>query len=131
MRVLLVGSASSRARMRTQLAAASIDVVAEFGSLSAARESDLESDAIIISPGAPIDHGRVEDAGGVEDPLTPREVQVLELLAEGLPNKAIADRLKISDQTVKFHVSSISTKLGAANRTDAVRRAVRRGLITL
>ena len=52
---------------------------------------------------------------------------MLELLAEGLPNKAIADRLKISDQTVKFHVSSISTKLGAANRTDAVRRAVRRG----
>ncbi len=66
-----------------------------------------------------------------EEPLTPREVQVLELLAEGLPNKAIAARLRISDQTVKFHVSSISGKLGAANRTDAVRRAVRRGLITL
>jgi DNA-binding NarL/FixJ family response regulator len=128
MRVLLVGSASSRARMRAQLAAASIDVVAEFGSLAAARESDLESDAIVVSP---IDHSRIEGAGGVEDPLTPREVQVLELLAEGLPNKAIADRLKISDQTVKFHVSSISAKLGAANRTDAVRRAVRRGLIAL
>ena len=56
---------------------------------------------------------------------------MLELLAEGLPNKAIADRLNISDQTVKFHVSSISAKLGAANRTDAVRRAVRRGLIAL
>ena len=63
--------------------------------------------------------------------LTPREVQVLELLAEGLPNKAIAARLGISDQTVKFHVSAICGKLGAANRTDAVRRAVRRGLITL
>jgi DNA-binding NarL/FixJ family response regulator len=58
-------------------------------------------------------------------------VQVLELLAEGLPNKRIAERLGISDQTVKFHVSSISGKLGAVNRTDAVRRAVRRGLITL
>ena len=55
----------------------------------------------------------------------------LELLAEGLPNKAIAARLQISDQTVKFHVSSISGKLSAKNRTDAVRRAVRRGLITL
>jgi DNA-binding CsgD family transcriptional regulator len=67
----------------------------------------------------------------MEDPLTAREIQVLELLAEGLSNKAIAGRLGISDQTVKFHVSSISGKLGAANRTDAVRRAVRRGLIAL
>jgi len=66
-----------------------------------------------------------------QEALTPREVQVLELLAEGLPNKAIAARLNISDQTVKFHVSAICGKLGAANRTDAVRRAVRRGLITL
>jgi DNA-binding NarL/FixJ family response regulator len=108
--------------------------------VAAARESGLESDAIIISPALPLDDSRVDDAGGVEDypeddltidPLTPREVQVLELLAEGLPNKAIAGRLKISDQTVKFHVSSISAKLGAANRTDAVRRAVRRGLIAL
>ena len=66
-----------------------------------------------------------------QEALTRREVQVLELLAEGLPNKTIAARLSISDQTVKFHVSSICGKLGAANRTDAVRRAVRRGLITL
>ncbi len=58
----------------------------------------------------------------VDEPLTNREVQVLELLAEGLSNKGIATRLAISDQTVKFHVASISGKLGAANRTDAVRR---------
>ena len=140
MRVLLVGSASSRARIRAQLAATSIEVVAEFSSLAAARESGLESDASIMSPGRSIDNIHVEGGRHGDDdteddlkidPLTPREVQVLELLAEGLPNKAIADRLNISDQTVKFHVSSISTKLGAANRTDAVRRAVRRGLITL
>jgi DNA-binding NarL/FixJ family response regulator len=56
---------------------------------------------------------------------------VLELVAEGLPNKTIADRLGISDQTVKFHIASISGKLGAANRTDVVRRAARRGLIAL
>jgi DNA-binding NarL/FixJ family response regulator len=56
---------------------------------------------------------------------------VLDLLAEGLPNKAIAHRLGISDQTVKFHLTSIIGKLGAANRTDAVRRAVRLGLVTL
>jgi DNA-binding NarL/FixJ family response regulator len=56
---------------------------------------------------------------------------VLGLLAEGLSNKTIAGRLGISDQTVKFHVASISGKLGAHNRTEAVRVAVRQGLITL
>jgi DNA-binding NarL/FixJ family response regulator len=56
---------------------------------------------------------------------------VLELLAEGLSNKGIAGRLGISDQTVKFHVASLAGKLGAVNRTDAVRRAARRGLIAL
>jgi DNA-binding NarL/FixJ family response regulator len=138
MRVLLVGSASGRARLRAQLAAASIDVAAEFASMAAARASDVEHDAIVVSSDGPFDESRFDeggepgdDADGVVEPLTQREIQVLELLAEGLPNKAIADRLKISDQTVKFHVSSISAKLGAANRTDAVRRAVRRGLITL
>ena len=95
----------------------------EFDSLAAARASEIDSDAILIAPDA------VEE--GFDEPLTPREVQVLEGLAEGLPNKAIAARLQISDQTVKFHVSSISGKLGARNRTDAVRRAARRGLITL
>ena len=138
MRVLLVGSASGRARLRAQLAAASIDVAAEFASLAAARASDVEYNAIVVSPDGPFDESRFDDGGDpdtevaeVVEPLTQREIQVLELLAEGLPNKAIAARLKISDQTVKFHVSSISAKLGAANRTDAVRRAVRRGLITL
>ena len=63
--------------------------------------------------------------------LSLRETEVLELVAEGLSNKAVAARLGISDQTVKFHLTSLSGKLGAINRTDAVRRAVRRGLITL
>ena len=133
MRVVLVGSPSDRARVRAELNG-SIDVVAEFGSLTAAQESDVDAEAIVIAeqprrsrPWPAPD----QDDGIVEEPLTPREIQVLELLAEGLPNKVIADRLHISDQTVKFHVSSISGKLGAANRTDAVRRAVRRGLITL
>jgi DNA-binding NarL/FixJ family response regulator len=53
------------------------------------------------------------------------------VLAEGLPNKAIARRLGISDQTVKFHLASICGKLGAVNRTDAVRRAIQQGLITV
>ena len=74
--------------------------------------------------------GRRRDQGPL-DQLSPREREVLELMAQGLSNKAIASRLGISDQTVKFHVASIGGKLGAANRTDTVRRAVRRGLIAL
>jgi DNA-binding NarL/FixJ family response regulator len=65
------------------------------------------------------------------EPLTPRELQVLELLAEGLSNKGIAARLGISDQTVKFHVASIAGKLDAPSRTAIVRRAVRLGVLTL
>ncbi len=63
--------------------------------------------------------------------LTPRESQVLALLAEGLTNKAIAYRLSISDHTVKFHVNAILGKLNAQSRTDAVVRATRLGLISL
>ncbi len=63
--------------------------------------------------------------------LTPRETQVLQLLAEGSPNKVIASQLDISEHTVKFHINSIMGKLGAQSRTDAVMRATRSGLILL
>ena len=63
--------------------------------------------------------------------LTPRELEVLHLLAEGLPNKVIAQRLDISEHTVKFHVNTILSKLGAQSRTEAVTRATRLGLILL
>jgi DNA-binding NarL/FixJ family response regulator len=63
--------------------------------------------------------------------LTPRELDVLRLLSEGLPNKTIAHRLGISEHTVKFHVNSILAKLGAQSRTEAVIRATRLGLILL
>jgi len=63
--------------------------------------------------------------------LTTREGQVLALLAEGLTNKAIAQRLTISDHTVKFHVNAILSKLNAQSRTDAVVRATRQGLLSL
>ena len=65
------------------------------------------------------------------DPLTGRETEVLQLLAQGLANKQIALQLSISEHTVKFHVSGIYTKLGVTNRTAAVRLGVRRGLIIL
>jgi DNA-binding NarL/FixJ family response regulator len=63
--------------------------------------------------------------------LTPREHEVLVLLAEGLSNKVIADRLGISEHTAKFHVNAVLAKLGVQRRTEAVVRAARMGLVTL
>src|SRR5947208_12560731 len=65
------------------------------------------------------------------EPLTDRELEVLKLLAQGMPNKEIAAQLFISERTAKFHVSSIMGKLGATNRTEAVSLAAQNGLITL
>jgi DNA-binding CsgD family transcriptional regulator len=149
MRVVLVGAPRDRQRLRTRLDGA-VEVVGEFATLSAARSAGVAFDAILFPPDRPrrpddTDDEDGEPGEGIEtlednhtgetlealEALTAREIQVLELLAEGLSNKAIAARLGISDQTVKFHVASVSGKLGAANRTDAVRRAVRRGLIAL
>ena len=74
---------------------------------------------------------RAAPAGDGVEELTPRELEVLALLAEGIPNKTIARRLGISDHTVKFHVGSVLSKLDAASRTEAVRIGARRGLIAL
>jgi len=154
MRLLLVGTPHERERLRAEMDHASLTIAGEFATLDDARASGMDADGILIADPTlrqaqghpefrrrgmegPLRNndmrlpftGRLDD--DFEEPLTPREIDVLELLAEGLTNKAIAVRLGISDQTVKFHVASICGKLGAANRTDAVRRAVRRGLIAL
>jgi two-component system, NarL family, response regulator YdfI len=63
--------------------------------------------------------------------LTPRELQILRMLSDGLANKAIAAQLSISEHTAKFHVGQILAKLGAETRTEAVTTGIRRGLITL
>jgi DNA-binding NarL/FixJ family response regulator len=123
MKVLLVGSPGERDELRAELAARGIEFAGEFQTLGAARASKITADALVLAPQI--------RRGDVDEPLTPREVEVLELLVEGLSNKAIAVRLHISDQTVKFHVAAISGKLGAINRTDAVRRAIRRGLVSV
>jgi DNA-binding CsgD family transcriptional regulator len=65
------------------------------------------------------------------EPLTPRELQVLELMAKGLANREIAQALGISSHTAKFHVAQILDKLQAATRTEAVRQALRLGFIGL
>jgi DNA-binding NarL/FixJ family response regulator len=130
MRSILVGTRAERDHLHERLGESGIDldVVAEFETVAEARASGIVADAVLMA----MPRVRVEDGEAVfAEPLTPREIDVLELVAQGLPNKRIAERLGISDQTVKFHVASIAGKLGAANRTDAVRRAVRRGMITL
>jgi len=75
------------------------------------------------------------EAGDAPEPLaealTPRELEVLQLLSEGLANKQIALELEISEHTVKFHISSIYSKLWATNRAEAVRLGIQRGLVTL
>lgn len=127
MRVILVGSDRARARVRA-LTNGSLAIVGEAPSLAAARATARGADAWLM---AVDDEGdRANDPLSVE-PLTDREVEVLELLAEGLSNKGIAARLGVSDQTIKFHVASIAGKLGTHNRTETVRLALRRGLITL
>jgi DNA-binding NarL/FixJ family response regulator len=125
MRIILAGPPNARARLRTRINGTPVAIVGEFATVGAARRSGIAADGILLA--------RQEDDEGkiFHEALTAREIEVLERLSEGLSNRAIAERLGISDQTVKFHVASIYGKLGAANRTDAVRRAVRRGLITL
>jgi DNA-binding NarL/FixJ family response regulator len=150
MRIALVGPPAERARLRAQLDA-SVDVVAEYPTLADARAAAIDVDGILLAsePGRFASRLTDETRGRfasrpthtasrptsddeiVDEPLTARELEVLALMAEGLTNKRIAERLGISDQTVKFHVAAIAGKLGAVNRTDAVRRAVRRGLVAL
>lgn len=124
MRVVLIGSAVERAALRAQVEESGLEIAGEAETIGEARAGHFNADAFVV--------GQRNGTVAVQpEALTPRELEVLELLAQGFPNKSIAHELKISDQTVKFHVASIYGKLGAVNRTDAVRRAVRQGLVVL
>jgi DNA-binding NarL/FixJ family response regulator len=79
----------------------------------------------ILSSAPPVE----ADSGGA--PLTPREMEVLRMMADGAANKEIAWKLAISEHTVKFHVASVMGKLNASSRTEAVTRGLRRGLILM
>jgi DNA-binding NarL/FixJ family response regulator len=127
MRVIVIGNAAERRKILVALDASDLEVAGEFASIAEARAAGVSADALL----QPLHAGELTAETVIAETLTRRETQVLELMAEGLSNRAIGDRLGISDQTVKFHVAAIHGKLGAANRTDAVRRAARRGLVAL
>jgi len=95
---------------------------------------------VVLHPDAVREHGRGHDPAFTPEndslaaplePLTDRELQVLHLLADGLGNKAIAQRLAISDHTVKFHLASIYSKLDARSRAEALAQGIRFGLVHL
>ena len=99
-------------------------LLADVPGLRLAQGNEVPHAAVIATPGA-------ERSAEPDAALTPREIQVLRLLAEGASNKSIARRLGISVHTVKFHVASLLDKFEAIGRTDAVTHAVRLGLIQL
>src|ERR1044071_65200 len=96
MRLLLVGRLDKRARLRAELEESSFTIAAEFATLAEARASHVEADAIVFAePQGP----RRFEQEPFEETLTPRELDVLTLLSEGLSNKAIAERLRDGKST--------------------------------
>jgi DNA-binding NarL/FixJ family response regulator len=91
----------------------------------------LDLPAVAATTKGPSAPALAAPAGELQEPLTPRELQVLQLIAQGLPNKGIARALGISENTAKFHVAALTAKLGASGRTEAVTLGARRGLIVL
>jgi len=138
MRILIVGPPARRQQLRAALPEG-IDVAGEAATLSAARALDVDVDAYLMAargttgaePLVSTPARTARAAGPTVETLTPRELQVLALVADGLSNREVGAALGVSDETVKFHLGSVFGKLGASNRTDAVRQALRRGLIPL
>ena len=106
-------------------------IIAAVHAAAAGLEVMPAEDGVAFLPRAPMHEPGLEPAQEIVEPLTPREMDVMEMLAEGLSNKMIAHRLSISDHTAKFHVNSILAKLNAGTRTEAVTRGIRLGLIKI
>jgi DNA-binding NarL/FixJ family response regulator len=108
----------------------SMDASSFVMNLEQLNEGDMAVDPKVVNK---IVGGYVELAQGNPAPskeiLTPREIELINLVAEGMPNKAIAQRLSVSENTVKYHIRQILNKLGVQNRTEAVTSAIRLGLI--
>ena len=99
-------------------------IEAAAAGLIAFGRDELELLLPVLNPARPESEPTLED-------LSPREIEILALMSQGLANKNIADRLGISEHTVKFHVSSILSKLGAGSRTEAVTKGLKDGLLIL
>ena len=120
---------SSRAAGAIARSARPTEIIAAIESVAAG--------LIVFSPGllAGTEPQRVParkpPSGELHDPLTPREVDVLRMLSDGLSNKEVARRLHISEHTVKYHLSSVFGKLGVSSRTEAVMVGIQRGIILI
>lgn len=121
-------SAPVTAQLRLSLEDAALEAEVRLA-LAGQAAFELLGPADVADPGRPL--LVLSEAQRRENPLTPRETEVLEAVADGFSNREIADVLGMSENTVKFHLSSIYEKLDADNRTDAVLAGIRRGVVTV
>jgi len=132
-RVLVIGESPI---IRAGLAAAisesdRFEVVGTTSVAGAATLAESTAASVILMEANTLSHGTDLIDRPPATPLTPRELEVLRLLADGASNKMIAHKLGISEHTVKFHVTSILSKLNAGTRTEAVTLGIRQGLVYL
>ena len=129
--VLPLGADATLIAAAARLAAAGYRVSGDGRSVPDRRDDFARDDAAsgVRGDGGLFGEEPLDDGVAARPSLSPREAEVLALLAEGAPNKVIARRLNISVHTAKFHVAAILIKLGAANRTDAIAIAMRQGLV--
>lgn len=123
--------ASEASEVSSLLAAGASGVVgrtSSAGRLAAALQA-LAWGMVVLEPRAAIP--LVTSAEALPEALTPREEEVLALVAEGLANKAIAKRLELSEHTVKFHLSALLAKFGVSSRTELVVKAIQAGRVSL
>ncbi len=132
-RVLVIGeSPIVRAGLAAAIAESDrFEVVGTTNLAGAATLAESTAASVILMEANTLSHDADLTAKSPATPLTPRELDVLRLMADGASNKIIAHKLGISDHTVKFHVTSILSKLNAGTRTEAVTLGIRQGLVYL